>query len=322
MTSLGLVSDDVLVPMRLKESLVVQVERLTALSPLTEPQEMESLSAAAEADIAMVETVQEETFPVLLTAKEGQTSDGSAQRSRTSPSPSPSPRLQRSTSLGLLTRGRDGNRSPTRRKDIGLRLPSFKGLGISSLDPKHFTRNAHNVNQKLRSELLPETQRPERRLRPFSVYHHASEPHFGSTPLLTPPEDTYSIKWNNALLHTSASSNSRCTQHGRHSGHADGITTVSMTDTTSGGSSGIPGQQEQTEQGGNMSDPGNQRAQDNGGNNQAWLDQAIEEAGMYIRIHGPLCQAHETDQSSIVYWHISDSERHNKCGRPCSSSSS
>jgi hypothetical protein len=258
--------------------MVVQVEQVTALSPTAEMQEMESLGAAAGADNAVAETSQEETSPV-LSAKESNINNVGARRPRASPSP----RLRRSTSLGSLRQDREGHRGSPRRKDIGLRLPSFRGLGISSSDPKYLTRNG---NQKLRSQGYPQTQRPELRPRPSSIYHHASEPHFGSTPLLTPPEDSSSIKWNNALLHTSSPSGSRCIQHGRHCGRMDGITSVSMADTPAGGSTSFPGQQEQTEQRGNMSDPRSPHVNDDAGNNRSWLDQAIEETGMYIRIPG------------------------------------
>jgi hypothetical protein len=281
MPSLGLVSEDVLVPVTIKESVVVQVEQLTALSPMAEPQEMDSLGApASEAKTPEVEISQDDIRPVVQ-LKERKTNEANVRKSRTSLSP----RLQRSTSLGSLKPDRKGHGVSPRRKDIGLRLPSFRGLGISSLEPRYLTRSGHAEGQHLRSEVLSQTQRPGLRPRPSSIYHHASEPHFGSTPLLTPPEDTSSIKWNNALLHPSSSNNSRCKQHGTHCNHTNGITSVSMGDNTSGHSSSLSGQQEQSDQRGNRSDPRGQRADDGGGDNQAWLDQAIEETGMYTRIH-------------------------------------
>lgn len=278
--------------------MVVQLEQVTALSPTAEMQEMESLGAAAGADNAVAETSQEETSPVLST-KESNINNAGARRPRTSPSP----RLRRSTSLGSLRQDREGHRGSPRRRDIGLRLPSFRGLGISSSDPKYLMRNG---NQKLRSQGHPQTQRPELRPRPFSIYHHASEPHFGSTPLLTPPEDTSSIKWNNALLHASSPSGSRCRQHGGHRGRMNGITSVSMADTPAGGSTSFPGQQEQTQQRGNMSDPRGQHVNDDAGNNRSWLDQAIEETGMYARTLGCNGQRAGLTRSSLVYWQISD----------------
>jgi hypothetical protein len=283
MTSLGLVSEDVLVPVTMKESMVVQVEQVTALSPMAEPQEMESLGAAAsEAETSMVENSQEDISPVLV-SKERETNEPNelnVRRSRTSLSP----RLKRSTSLGSLRRYREGNRGSPRRRDIGLRLPSFRVLGISSSEPKYLMRNGHAEGQQVRSEVPPQTQRPGLRPWPLSIYHHVSEPHFGLTPLLTPPEDTNSIKWNNALLHASSPNNSQCLQNGRHCTHTTGTTSVSMGGHSLGRSGSLPGQQEQSDRSGNMSDPRSQFA-DDGGSNQSWLDQAIEETGMYMQIH-------------------------------------
>jgi hypothetical protein len=281
MTSLGLIGEDVPVPVTTKEPVLVLAEQITAMSPTAETQEMESLGAAVGTDNVVVETPQEE-IPGVLPAKEGGTDDDSARRPRTSSSP----HLRRSTSLGSLRQDREGNKASSRRKDIGLRLPSFRGLGISSSDPKYLIRNERAENQTLRSETHPQTQRPGLRPRPFSIYHHASDPHFGSAPLLTPPEDTNSIKWNNAVLHTSSPSVSWCPQHGRHFGRMNGITSVSMADSPAAGSSGFPGQQEQTEPRGNMSDPRGRRVNDDASNNGSWLAQAIEGTGMYAPIPG------------------------------------
>jgi hypothetical protein len=281
MTSLGLVSEDVLGPVTTKESVAVQVEQVTALSPMAEPQEMESLrTAASEAETSVSVNCQEDIRPVSA-SKECETNEPSVRRSRKSLST----RLQRSTSLGSLRQDREGNRGSLRRRDIGLRLPSFRVLGISSSDPKYLSRNGHAEARQVRSEVPPQTQSPGLRPWPLSIYHHSSEPHFGLTPLLTPPEDTNSIKWNNALLHASSPYSSQCLQHIRHCTYTTGITGASMRGDTLGRSGTLPGQQEQSDRSGNMPDPRGQLAGDDGGNNQSWLDQAIEETGIYTPIY-------------------------------------
>src|SRR5271156_1528784 len=278
MTSLGLYSEDVLDPVTIKESVVLQAEQLTALSPMSELQDMDNLGlATSEAQSSKVDGSQEDVRPV-LPSKERKTNEAKVRRSRISSTP----RLQRSTSLGHLKQEREGDGNPPRRRDIGLRLPSFRGLGISSLEPKYLMRGVHTDWQHSRSEVIPQTQRLGLRLRPSPIYHHASEPHFGSTPLLTPPEDTNSIKWNNALLHASSSSTSHCKHHATYNdSHTNATTGLSMDDNTSGSSGSLGGQQEQSDQSGNISAPRSQIPHGSGGSDETWLDKAIEETGMW-----------------------------------------
>jgi hypothetical protein len=244
---------------------------------------MESLGAgASEAETSVIENPQEDVRPILVSKKRdiNEPNQLNIRRSRTSLSP----RLKRSTSLGSLRQDREGNRGSPRRRGIGLRLPSFRGLGISSSEPKYLMRNGHTKAQQVRSEISPQTQKPGLRPRPFSIYHHASEPHFGLTPLLTPPEDTNSIKWNNALLHACSSNSSQCLQHSRNCTHTTGMTSVSLSGNALSRSGSLPRQQEQSDRSGTMSDSRGQLA-DGGGSNQSWLDRAIEETGTYTRIH-------------------------------------
>ena len=278
MTSLGFVSEDVLVPVTIKESAVVQVEQLTALSPMAEPQETESLGTtpSAKPEISEVGGSQDNNTSD-LPSKERRTNEANVRRSRTPPSP----RLQRSTSMGFLKQDREGNGGLPGRKDTGLRLPSFRGLGISSSDPKCLSRSGHPDSQHSRLELLSQTQRPGLRPWPSSIYQHASEPQFGSTPLLTPPEDTSSIKWNNAILHPSSSNTSQCRQTGTNGGQTTVTTTLSTVDHSSRSSTTLAAQPQQSEGTGNMSATIGQGALGNGSNNQTWLDEAIEETGMY-----------------------------------------
>ena len=231
--------------------------------------------ATSEAQSSEANSSQKCVRPV-LPSKERKTNEANVRRARISSMP----RLQRSTSLGHLKQEREGDRNPPRRRDIGLRLPSFRGLGISSLEPKYLMRSVHADWQQSRSEVIPQTQRLGLRSRPSSIYHYASEPHFGSTPLLTPPEDTNSIKWNNALLHPSPSSTSHYKHHATHNSHMNVTAGLSMDDNASGDSGSLGGQQEQSEQSGNISTPRSQVPHGIGGNDDAWLDKAIEETGM------------------------------------------
>lgn len=252
---------------------MVQVEQLTALLPTEERQEMESLSAPApKLENSRLEGPQEDICP-----KERITNEANIRRSRASPPP----RLQRSSSLGSLKQSRKGNGCSPRRRDIGLRLPSFRGLGISSLEPKYLTRGGHTEAQQPRLEALSRTPRPSLRPRPSSIYHHASGQNLGSTPLLTPPEDTNSIKWNNAVLHPSSSSNSQCRDCGTHYNRTNVVASLSMDDNTSGSSSSLPAQQERPDHRGNISVPRSPHQDNSSGDNQGWLDQAIEKTGVY-----------------------------------------
>jgi hypothetical protein len=278
MTSLGLYSEDALIPTITKDSVVVEVEHLTALSPLLEPPDRDNLGlATSEAQSSKVCSSPKDVGPV-LPSMEHKRNEANIRRSRISPIP----RLQRSTSLGHLEQergGGEGDGSLPRRRDIGLRLPSFRGLGISSLEPKYLMRSVQADWQHARSEVMSPTQRLGLRSRPSSIYHHASEPHFGSTPLLTPPEDSNSIKWNNALLHPSSSSTSHCRHHTPHNSHSNVATDLSMDDNASGDSGSLGGQQDQSDPSGNISAPKSQVPQDSDSNNEAWLDRAIEETG-------------------------------------------
>jgi hypothetical protein len=254
----------------------MEVEQLATLSSPSELQDMDNLGlVTSEAQSSEVDSSQKDVRPV-LPSKERRTNEANVRRPRISSIP----RLQRSTSLGHLKQEREGDRNPPRRRDIGLRLPSFRGLGISSLEPKYLMRSVHADWQHPKSEVIPQTQRLGLRSRPSSIYHHASEPHFGSTPLLTPPEDTNSIKWNNALLHPPSSSTSHCKHHATHNSHTNATTGLSMDNNTSGDSGSLGGQQEQSDQSGNISAPRSQVPRGSGGNDEAWLDKAIEETGM------------------------------------------
>ena len=230
----------------------------------------------AKPEVSKVDISQNNNTSV-LPSKERRTTEANVRRSRTSPSP----RLQRSTSMGFLKQGREGNGGLPRRRDIGLRLPSFRGLGISSSEPKYLSRSEHTESQHSRLEVFSQAQRPSLRPRPSSIYQHASEPHFGSTPLLTPPEDTSSIKWNNAILHPSSSNTSQCRQTGTNGGHTSVTTTLSTGDHSSRSSVTMAAQPQQPEGTGNMSTTIGQGALRNSGNDQTWLDEAIEETGMY-----------------------------------------
>src|SRR5947209_7116558 len=121
MTSLGRYSEDVLVPMIMKEPVAVEVDQLIALSPLSAQQDMDKLGlATSEAQRSEVDSSPKDVR-LVLPSKERKTNEANVRRSRISSIP----RLQRSTSLGHLKQEREDDRNPPRRRDIGLRLPSF-----------------------------------------------------------------------------------------------------------------------------------------------------------------------------------------------------
>ena len=278
MNSTAVVRDNVVDPAttKAKEAVVVEVDQTAIPSPGTHEEQWEPLGI-----VTMDGIIVEESNPAsaeISRLERHVTHSACDEENR----PPPSPRLSRSTSLSVLSKGskRRANSSP--KKDKGLRLPSFKGLGISSWEPRPAPTQPHNNGQQ--HELLYQSRprRSDPRPRPLSYFQHASEPVFRSAPLLTPPEDHDSIKWNNALLFPSAPSTFRTTQIDAPYSSALNTSQAAMTDrsglATGSLSSRQEGSQSLSAQFGSRDAVSNNRTS----NDERWFDVAIEEAGMQI----------------------------------------
>ena len=189
-------------PTTQKPAVVVQVDELSVASPTAEAAEV--LSRRVEVAKTATVTHQDDLeFFCVPVARCRTNEDKHATSSALSASSA-----QRSSSHEVLwcpKRQDDGGASsPSRRRARRMQLPSFRSLGIASSDSADYfsrrpTSERHSgpsVRPSLQSgraaaQSLPVLGRENNRPFPFN---------FGNTPLLTPPEDADSIKWNNALL--------------------------------------------------------------------------------------------------------------------------
>lgn len=108
-------------------------------------------------------------------------------------------RLQRSSSDDALDRAKPRSVTGARKGGQRLQLPSFKLLGISSLGRSH--SQEHSGGRQRNHERVPSTgvngtRGTPNRSQTTSSSDNFLQPNLGVTPLLTPPEDQDSIKWN------------------------------------------------------------------------------------------------------------------------------
>ena len=202
MSSHGLQPRDALLSTTQKPAVVVQVDELSVASPTAEAAEVLSrrVEVAKTATVAHQDDLEFFCVPVTRCRTSDDRNDASLAVSASS--------AQRSSSHEVFwypKRQDDSDASsPSRRRARRMQLPSFRSLGIASSDSADYfgrrpvpERHAGPpVRPSLQSgraaaQSLPVLGCENNRPFPFS---------FGNTPLLTPPEDADSIKWNNALL--------------------------------------------------------------------------------------------------------------------------
>ena len=201
MSSPAVQPEDLLLSITQKPALVVQVDELSLSSPTTESAEV--LSRVLE--VGKTATIQHqdelELFTVPIT------------RSRTNEkawnmkSDVPASSVQRSSSHEMLwPQKMDVNlHSRPRRRALRMQLPSFRSLGIASSDTEYSQQRPHVTHRYSGPSTrapLPAGRSAAQSL-PLPRSENTRSDHFniGAAPLLTPPEDADSIKWNNALLH-------------------------------------------------------------------------------------------------------------------------
>lgn len=195
-----------------KPAVVVQIDELSVESPTAEATEVLSrrVEVGKIATIAHQDDLEHFTVPVAWSRTVQLEQDTILAMSVSS--------VQRSSSHEILWCPEEGvekdsnvNRT-SRRRTHRMQLPSFRSLGIASSDSEYFgrrptlptdRRSSPSTRPSLQAGRAAAQSIPlptSENTRPFLL-------NFGNTPLLTPPEDADSIKWNNALLHTPAHPN-------------------------------------------------------------------------------------------------------------------
>lgn len=112
--------------------------------------------------------------------------------------------LHRSSSYGSLPVLKSTKLYRYRRPGPGMQLPSFEELGISSLGTKLFERHSEDhPGQRRAATARAQIHRSSHRSDPPAL--QSPVPFLGSAPLLTPPDDIDSIKWNTACTNASTS---------------------------------------------------------------------------------------------------------------------
>jgi hypothetical protein len=211
MSSPSLQRGDDLLSTTQKPTVVVQVDELSVESPTAEATEVLSrrVEVGKIATIAHQDDLEHFTVPVAW-SRTMQVEQGTPSAMSVS--------VQRSSSHEILWCPEEGaeedddvNRT-LRRRTHRMQLPSFRSLGIASSDSEYFgrrptlpteRRSSPSTRPSLQAGRAAAQSLPlpsSENIRPFL-------PNLGNTPLLTPPEDADSIKWNNALLHNPAHPN-------------------------------------------------------------------------------------------------------------------
>ena len=112
----------------------------------------------------------------------------------------PRHRRRRSSSCKVPGAGASENRGLSQRREMGLRLPSFHDLGLSPF-PADLPDSRFRLGRvRARPFTIPARGRSIN-AQPSSLSNTSTEAQFGSTPLLTPPEDLDTLGWNNTPLY-------------------------------------------------------------------------------------------------------------------------
>jgi hypothetical protein len=210
MSSHSLQPGDALLSAIQKPAVVVQVDELSVESPTAEATEVLSrrVEVGKTATIAHQDNLELFSVPVARSRTSEVAQDTSLAMSASS--------VQRSSSHEVLwcpNEEKDGDaNTPSRRRALRMQLPSFRSLGIAFSDSEYFGRRPPPPAERHSG---PSTRPPLQAGRaaaqslplPNSESSRPFPLNLGNTPLLTPPEDADSIKWNNALLHTPAHPN-------------------------------------------------------------------------------------------------------------------
>ena len=176
----------------------------------------------------------------------------------------------------------------TQKKGTRMRLPSFRGLGIASSDPSYLSQHWPSMRDRSRMSSPIQTGSLTRTLssRVQTLSSPRLEPRFGATPLLTPPEDVDSIRWNNALLQPPQ----LAPQEGTSSKMTDssqGVNRTSFEDSNEAISSENVSQHICTEMDASSTasdrtpTPSNPHGSSEHGGTTTWLDEAVNAAGEY-----------------------------------------
>jgi hypothetical protein len=199
MSSHGLQYKDVLSSATQKPAVVVQTDEVTVQSPTAEITQLLSRTL----EVGKITTITHEDDLTLFSVP--------VIRSRTNETAQdativPTPSVQRSSSHEVFwcakKQGDVESICQSRRRLPGMQLPSFRSLGISSSDSECARESVGFTETHFGSSGKPSltTGRAAAQSLPLPTPETTRPRQLGSTPLLTPPEDTDSIKWNNAIL--------------------------------------------------------------------------------------------------------------------------
>lgn len=205
MSAQHLSPEDVLMSATQKPAVVVQVDELAVTSPTAEITNV--LSRTVEVGKATIDedhNIEFFSVPVMR-------SRTNEMRRREGQSDAPAAHAYRSSSHEMLCRQKTASSDDyfdvsSKRRAHQMQLPSFKSLGIAPSDSgEYLGLLSRSTDGQSGPSTRPATGRAAAQSLPLPISEnvHPSRQNFGSTPLLTPPEDADSIKWNNALLHHS-----------------------------------------------------------------------------------------------------------------------
>jgi hypothetical protein len=205
MSSRNLRPEDAVMPAPQKPAVVVQVDELAVTSPTAEITNV--LSRTVEVGKETIDEDQNdlEFFTVPFTRSR------TNEMNRDTQSDMPAAFEKRSSSHEILWRQKRDicYDVSAKRRDYNMQLPSFTSLGIASSDSGKYLEllpQATHRQSEPSPRPPPTAGRAAAQSLPLPVSENTprDQQKFGSTPLLTPPEDADSIKWNNALLHNSS----------------------------------------------------------------------------------------------------------------------
>lgn len=240
-----------------------------------------ALPKGKEGDHTSRDGMEEHCYPATMPLQRSQTDSWNNVKAREK-------ELHRRSSYGMLKRDKTVPAATSAKAARKLQLPSFKLLGIAAPFPKgaSFTSKDTPANCRLNPphftsadfiNTTPNQTHPTSRDLP--------QPAFGTTPPLTPPEDSDSIKWNSIsdTQHNKHGQISTCSMDSHLVPDLDGLKVTAVATTETAGAMSLAGEQRVMQtQNHEMSGSSTDNHDGAGLNSGAWLDDAIGAAGKLL----------------------------------------